>query len=101
MLLSRDQSEAITAEGLKYRAGMDSIWTAAAERLADLPDDFDPKVALKLQEDAADAAWEYSRVSVRASLGKLLSPLQINLSGGTLLMLYRAEKPLHVRMYMN
>jgi carboxypeptidase family protein len=99
LLLSREQSEAITAEDARYRAGMDSIWTAAAEKLAALPDVFDAKIAVKLQEDASDAAWEYSRISVKRSLGRLLSPLQIELEGGLASMLYRAKKPVQMRSY--
>jgi hypothetical protein len=101
LLLSRDQAEAIEAEHTRYRAGMDSIWLAAANTLASLPDEFDSKAALKIQEDATDAAWEYTRQSVKASLKRLLSPIQITLAPGAVRMFYLAEKPLHIRMFMN
>lgn len=100
LLLSRDQAEAITAEHTRYLAGMDSLWTEAADKLANLPDIFDAKAALKMQEGASDAAWEYTRVSLRQSLGRLLSPLQIELAGGLAETLYKAEKPVHFRTYM-
>jgi hypothetical protein len=99
LLLSRKQAEAIQKIEVEYRAGIDSIWTTMSEKLAAMPDHFDAKAALAIQEDATDRAWEFTRLHVKSNLGNLLDPLQINLSPAR--WLYRSEKPFKVRMYMN
>jgi hypothetical protein len=101
LLLSREQSETITGVQANYRQSMDSIWISLAETLSALPDDFDSRAALKAQENTIDRAWEYTRLSVRSSLGMLLSPLQLALMPVVVRGLYNAEKPIKSRFYMN
>jgi len=100
LLLSREQSEAVTRTQAEYRQGMDSIWTGLADTLSALPIDFDSRAALKLQESTIDEAWEYTRLSVRGSLGKILSPLQLTLMPSAARGLYNSDKPVKARMYM-
>ena len=101
LLLSREQTEAIEIAHRDYSAGMDSIWTPLAETLAALPERYDAKAALKIQEKAIDDAWEYTRLHVRKYLPTILNPLQLNIAPSIVKSLVKADKAVRFRMYMN
>jgi hypothetical protein len=101
LLLTRDQSDAITGAQTRYKAAMDSVWTPLVDYLAALPDRFDAAEALKLQEAAVDAAWERSRLHVQAELPRVLSPTQLGLLPWPAGMLYRSKEPMKgIRVFM-
>ena len=68
LLLTRDQADSLVAIDVRYRAHMDTVWTALAEHLAALPDEFDTKTVLRRQERVVDEAWEFSRQDVQRTL---------------------------------
>jgi hypothetical protein len=99
LLLTDDQQKAIEAAQAEYLHGIDSVWTPLAEYMFGLGDTYDVNEALKRQEDATDAAWEYARLHVQKTLGKILSPIQIKLLTWEAAFLYAAKKPVHIRMF--
>ena len=66
----------------------------------DQPAPFDAKEAVDRQEDTNDEAWEFSRLHIQKHLGAILSPIQLQLLPYPAGVLYRAKKPVHIRMYM-
>jgi len=101
LLLDTTQIVALKAAGADYRQRMDSIWTPLADYLAQLGDQIDVDDAVKRQEAATDSAWEASRLDVRASLPRILNPVQLRILPWPAVMLFRATKPLHVRVFMS
>jgi len=94
LLLTREQSDSVTAADGRYRARIDSLWAPFIEHLVDLPDAFDARDALKRQEAVLDAAWELSRRDVQAALPGILSATQLRLLPWPASMLYQAKKPI-------
>jgi hypothetical protein len=99
LLLTKEQQAAIEAADLEYKRGVDSVWTPLAEYLAALGDTYDVKEAITRQEDANDAAWEYSRLHVQKTLTGLLSPIQLKLLPWEASMLYNAKNAMHIRIF--
>lgn len=100
LLLTEEQQKAIEAAQAEYLHGIDSVWTPLADYMVGLGDTYDVKAALQRQEDATDAAWEYARLHVQKTLGKILSPIQIKLLPWEAALLYKAKEPVRIRMYM-
>lgn len=99
LLLSREQADSLRAIDTRFRQHMDSVWTDLATYLSSLGDDYDAKVALDRQEKTVDAAWEYVRLDLKSQLPRVLSPIQLGLLPGMVGSLYRANQPMHIRMF--
>jgi hypothetical protein len=95
LLISRDQMNALQAADQRYRLRTDSLWTALATDFHELGDRYDVRAALNRQESAIDAAREITRLDVQATLGAILSELQLRLMPGPVRELYRATAPIH------
>ncbi len=91
LLLSRPQVEALQAAGATYRQKMDSLWHALATEFAGFGDHYDVRAAVKRQEDAIADGNEVTRLHIRATLGDILTPIQLRLMPYA--RLYRTEKP--------
>lgn len=102
LLLSREQSDSLAVVHARYLQRMDSLWTSLAEKLAVLPNNFDSKAALIVQEKAVDEAWELTRTDIKSTLGKILSPIQLAMLPGAALWLYNSDpaKPIQARTYL-
>lgn len=92
LLLSRTQVEALQQADVAYRQRMDSLWLSLATNLAELGEQYDVAVAVKRQEDVLADAREITRLHMRATLGDILTPIQLQLMPGA--QMYRSEKPL-------
>jgi len=99
LLLTAEQERALDSAHADYLRGIDSVWTPLADYLAGLGDAFDIKEAVKQQEEMNDAAWEFTRLHVQKTLSGILSPIQLRLLGWPAGTLYRATKPLHIRIF--
>jgi hypothetical protein len=81
LLLTPPQEEALKVAQADYLRGVDSVWSSLTEYLAGLGRSFDAKEAVRRQEETTDAAWAFTQSHVKKTLGTILSPLQIELSG--------------------
>jgi hypothetical protein len=97
LLLTRNQSDSLAAIDTRYRAHMDTIWTALATYLAALPDHFDTKAVLERQESVVGDAWEYSRQDVKRTLPAVLSPVQLRILPWLPKMLYESKGRLNLQ----
>jgi hypothetical protein len=94
LLLTRDQVEALQRADAGYRQQMDSLWRSLASDFAGLGERFDVAAAVRRQEGAIAAAREITRLHVRASLGDILTPVQLRLMPGSVRQMYRSSEPL-------
>ena len=100
LLLTREQSDALTAAQTRYTQRMDSLWAPLTTYLAAMGDHYDAAAALKRQEAATDDAWELTRQHLQAELPKILSPAQLRLLPWPAGMLYQAKEPMKgMRMF--
>ena len=83
----------------QYLKGVDSLWTSLGDYLAGLPKTFNSAEALKRQEQTVDEVWEYSRLDVQRTLGKILSPVQLNLMPWVAALLFKAKETPHIRIF--
>jgi len=74
-----------------------TVWTALAEHLAALPDEFDTKAVLRRQERVVDEAWEFSRQDVQRTLPAVLSPVQLRILPWLPKMLYESDGKLNLQ----
>jgi hypothetical protein len=81
LLLTPAQEEALKVAQTDYLRGVDSLWSSLTEYLARLGRTFDAKEAVRRQEETTDAAWAFTQSHVKKTLGTILSPVQIELSG--------------------
>lgn len=79
LLLTPEQTLAITNAQKRFHQRMDSLWTDFATYMADLPDQYDAEEAYRRQEVTTDAAWRLAWEDVRATLPVILSPIQLKL----------------------
>ncbi len=100
LLLTREQGDSIRAAQKRTALSADSLWTTMADKLVLLPDNFDSKAALAIQESAIDDAWELYRMSVKNTLGRILSPLQLSMLPWDSRNLWLSTKPMKLRTYM-
>ncbi|HUP88290.1 MAG TPA: hypothetical protein VM100_03020, partial [Longimicrobiales bacterium] len=100
LLLSKEQIAEMKAMQKPYQAKVDSLWHDLTNYLANLPKEFNSVEALKRQEDAIDAAWEMARLE-GANVVKILSPLQMQLLGGTVKYVITSKEKLQIRMFRN
>jgi hypothetical protein len=99
LLLTREQSDALTAAQASYRTRADSIWATLAADLAALGDGYDAAAALKQQEAAVSAVWELTRRDVQTTLPRILSPLHLRLAPWPVDLLLRTQGPVNVRVF--
>jgi hypothetical protein len=99
LLLTREQSEALTKADTAYRQRIDSVWSSLSEYLASLGDHFDSADALKRQEAAVAAGWEVSRVDVQRTLPRILSPIQLKLLPWVPALLLKSNEKVQVRIF--
>jgi hypothetical protein len=90
LLLSRQQVEALREADSRYRQRVDSLWLDLATEFAAYGDEYDVARAVRRQEEALAEARELGRVHVRAILGQVLSPVQLQLMPGFVLEMYRS-----------
>ncbi len=79
LLLSREQVEALRTADVSYRAQIDSLWLSLATNFAELGDHYDVATAVGRQEAALAQGREITRVHIRATLGSILTPVQLQL----------------------
>ena len=92
LLLVPAQVTALEKEQLVYRARMDSLWSELVVKLIALPDRYDTRLALTMQEKATDDAWELTRLAARR-LPEILSPIQIGLLPWPASIFMKMDKP--------
>lgn len=91
LLLSRGQVDALQEADARYKTRVDSIWLSVATEFVSLPDRYDVAAAVRRQEEAIAEARELTRVSLRATLGEILTPIQLRLIPKDILAMYNAE----------
>ncbi|HET7187378.1 MAG TPA: hypothetical protein VFI52_04455, partial [Gemmatimonadaceae bacterium] len=79
LLVTRDQSDSLKKEQIRYKAHVDSTWRAALAPLVAMGDDYDGNVAMHIIDDATEKAWLAARDEVLV-LERILSPLQMRLA---------------------
>jgi len=81
----------------EYRVRVDSIWVELAQRLANLPDQYDAGSAASRAEAAVDDASEVTRLDVHRQFEAILTPVQLSLLGGWAQRFYQAQRrfPVH------
>lgn len=92
LLLQIDQLRGLREVHERYRARADSIWSSLAHTFADLPDDYDPGEALRMQEEATLLVWRVGWEEIR-HVEAILTPLQLALLPGEAGWLYRQKEP--------
>ena len=100
LLLTADQVTSLQGARTRYRARVDSIWTGLAEYLYNLPNNYAFDEASKTMDAAVDRAWELSRVDVRTTYKEILAPEQLAILAGWSRQLFYAERPLHLRLFV-
>ncbi len=92
LLLTREQVEALRTADVSYRAQIDSLWLSLATNFAELGDRYDVASAVRRQEDALAQGRELTRLHIRATLGDILTAIQLQLMPYA--RTYRSETPL-------
>jgi hypothetical protein len=100
LLLTSDQVTQLQGARTRYRARIDSLWTGLAQYLYNLPSNYAFDEASKTMDGAVDRAWELSRIDVRTTYKEILAPEQLAILPGWSRQLYYAERPLHVRLFV-
>jgi hypothetical protein len=100
LLLTAEQAARLRVVQARYRARMDSAWTALARYLDALPDRYDAGAAFRRTDAAIDDAWELTRLDVRAQLGDILTAGQLTLLGGTAGQLWSTPFRVHDRRFV-
>ncbi|CAN5912810.1 hypothetical protein BH11GEM2_BH11GEM2_14580 [soil metagenome] len=92
LLLTRAQEEAFRKADVIYRAEIDSLWLSLATNFIALGDHYDVASAVRRQEDALAQGQELRRRRIRATLGAILTAIQLQLMPHA--STYRSETPL-------
>jgi len=100
LLLTGDQVQRLQTARASYRARIDSLWTGLAKYLSDLPSAYNFDEASAYMNDVVDRAWELSRVNVRTTYKEILAPEQLAILPGWSHQLFYADRPLHVRLFV-
>jgi hypothetical protein len=100
LLLTADQVTRLQGARASYRARIDSLWTALAGYLSNLPSVYDFDEASKHMDQVVDQAWELSRLDVRTTYKEILAPEQLAILPGWSHQLFYADRPLHVRLFV-
>ena len=95
LLLTPAQVASLRDVQRRYRARMDSTWSATSQDLDALPDAYDASVAYRRTYAAVDAAWELTRLDVQSELPHILTAAQLTMLGGTAGQLWSSPFPVH------
>ncbi len=101
LLLQPSQVVALQVAQEAYVARIDGMWRELAEQLATLPDDYDAKKALALQEATIDRVWDVGRVDTQATLPAILDVMQRKLLPYPASLYFNAKQPLKGIRYYN
>jgi hypothetical protein len=100
LLLRPTQIAQLHVAQAAYTARVDSMWNELAGRLAALPDQFEGKAALVLQETTIDRIWDVGRVDTQATLPSILDAIQLKLLPYPASMYFGAKQPIKgIRYY--
>jgi carboxypeptidase family protein len=99
LLLTPQQTVALQAADVRYRAHIDSAWTQLSEYLASQPDVYDVGSAFRRADAATDEAWEYTRLTVKEVMPTILTPDQIVILPQTTRFLYNSRDRVHLRIF--
>ncbi|MGH7651589.1 MAG: carboxypeptidase regulatory-like domain-containing protein [Gemmatimonadaceae bacterium] len=99
LLLTPEQTLAITRAQTRFHQRLDSLLTEFATYMADLPDEYDAEEAYRRQEATTDAGWVLMWEDVRATVPTILSPIQIRLLPQISYMLQMKNPPKGGRTY--
>jgi hypothetical protein len=97
LLLSKGQIDSLLIVDSTYKARIDSVWTSLASYLESLEDSYNTDEAVARANASTDAAWEITRKDVQATLGSILSPIQLRLMPAA--GLYTSRGPIRGRTY--
>jgi hypothetical protein len=100
LLLTTDQVARLQAVRAAYRARIDPMWSDLAHYLASLPDVYDFDAAARRTDDVIESAWELTRLDVRGRYPEILAPQQLAILPGWSNRLFQAQRPLHVRIFV-
>jgi len=100
LLLTGAQVTRLQTARATYRARIDSLWAGLAKYLSDLPTTYDFAEASQHMNAVVDQAWELSRVEVRSTYREILAPEQLAILPGWSHQLFYADRPLHVRLFV-
>jgi hypothetical protein len=100
LLLTRDQLTRLQAARSAYRTKVDLLWHDLAVYLDALPSVYDFGEASRRTDDVIQNAWEVTRLDVRDQYPKILAPEQLAILPGWSNRLYQADRPLHVRIFV-
>lgn len=94
LLLQPSQITALQTAQAAYVARVDSIWSELADQLALLPDTYDAKKALALQEATIDRVWDVGRLDTKATFPAILDVMQRKLLPYPASMYFNAKAPI-------
>jgi hypothetical protein len=76
------------------------MWNDLATYLAALPDAYDFATASRRTDEVIDNAWELTRLEVRSRYPEVLAPEQLAILPGWSNRLFQAQRPLHLRIFV-
>ncbi len=79
LFLTTTQSRGLLEAHESWTTRADSVWHVLAKRFAEMPADFDADLALKIQENTKADVLEMTRMDLKAKLGGILTPMQVQL----------------------
>jgi len=83
-----------------YRARIDATWRDLGRYLEALPEVYDFGEVSRRTDEVIDSAWELTRLDVREQYPKILAAEQLAILPGWSNRLYQADRPLHVRLFV-
>ena len=100
LLLMSDQVTRLQSARASYRTRVDALWHDLAVYLDALPSTYDFGEASRRTDDVIQNAWEVTRLEVRDQYAKILAPQQLAILPGWSNRLYQADRPLHIRIFV-
>jgi hypothetical protein len=100
LLLTAEQVTRLQAARTAYRAKVDAGWHDLAVYLDALPSVYDFGEASRRTDDVIQNAWEVTRLDVREQYATILAPEQLVVLPGWSNRLYQANRPLHIRIFV-
>ncbi|HVE33990.1 MAG TPA: carboxypeptidase-like regulatory domain-containing protein [Gemmatimonadaceae bacterium] len=100
LLLTADQVTRLQAARTAYRARIDAGWRDLGRYLEALPEVYSFGEVSRHTDDVIDRAWELTRLEVREQYPKILASEQLTILPGWSNRLFQAERPLHVRLFV-
>jgi hypothetical protein len=100
LLLTGEQVTRLQAARTAYRTRVDALWRDLSSYLDALPSVYDFGEASRRTDDVIQNAWELTRLDVRDQYPKILAPEQLAILPGWSNRLYQADRPLHIRIFV-